>query len=100
MNLKLTPEELAVLNQVLSHSQKSTFNTTLEMKLAKEIMIDLMIPLLKKQFDRKAKHSIKLNNKTLLVLNHVLPQIYPDNEYDVAVMTRIITEINQACLSI
>lgn len=100
MTLKLTKDELTVVLNALNSLQKVSFNTALEKKLCKEILVELVLKTLKNSLHPKLKYSIKLDTKTLLVLNHVLPQIYPTNEFDIAVMTRIIQEINQACLSI
>lgn len=104
MNLKLTRQEIQSLLMSMQpvYLVSVTFNTTLEKKLSVIIMSEFF----KKQFLKvsmnynQEKFNLKIDEKTLLVLNHVLPQIYPTNDYDLSVMTRIIQEINQACLSI
>lgn len=100
MNLKLTIDELKVLLRALNTLDKVTFNTKLESKLSNQILVEFVMQNLRRTLQLKEKYAIKLDGKTLLVLNHVLPQIYPTNAYDISVMTRIIQEINQACLSI
>jgi hypothetical protein len=100
MKLKLTGNELNSIINSLSYTKGVTFNTHLEKNLSAHILSDFAKLLLKRAINLDKKYSIKLDAKTLLVLNHVLPQIYPANDYDISVMTRIIQEINQACLSI
>lgn len=100
MTLKLTIDELKVLLRALNTLDKVGFNTKLESKLSNQILVEFVMQNLRRTLQLKEKYTIKLDGKTLLVLNHVLPQIYPTNEFDIAVMTRIIQEINQACLSI
>jgi hypothetical protein len=100
MNLKLTGNELHSIINSLSFTKEVTFNTQLEKNLSAHILSDFAKLLLKRAINLDKKYSIKLDAKTLLVLNHVLPQIYPTNAYDLSVMTRIIKDVNQACLSI
>jgi hypothetical protein len=100
MKLKLTKDELTVVLNALNSLQKVSFNTVLEKRLCKEILVEFVVKQLNRSLQLKKDYSIKLDTKTLLVLNCVLPQIYPTNDYDLSVMTRIIQEINQACLSI
>lgn len=102
MNLKLNQSELQLLLNAIQpqHFLQLKFNTQFELKLSLRILREFFLKWFMKAMSDKQQFTLKIDEKTLLVLNHVLPQIYPDNEYDVAVMTRIITQINQACLSI
>jgi len=100
MKLKLTQEELNVLINTLQYAKFATFNTMLESRLCGMILKDFTTSLMKKSIDLKEKTSFALDDKTTLVLNHVLPQIFPESPFERAVLTTITTKINQKCLSI
>jgi hypothetical protein len=100
MKLKLTQEELNVLIVILQESHQARFNTTFEAKLSGEILKEFLISLMKKSMDLKEKRTISLDKKTLLVLNQVLPQLHTDHPYTKAILSPIITKVNQQCLSI
>lgn len=100
MKLKLTQEELNVLINTLQYSKYATFNTVFESRLSGIILKEFLTSLMKKSIDLKEKTSFTLDDKTALVLNHVLPQIFPESPFEKAVLTTITTKINQKCLSI
>lgn len=100
MKIKLTHEELNILINNLQYSEKITFNTVLESKISGYILKAFLKSLMKKSMDLKSKYAIAVDETTLLVLNHVLPQIYPDEIYERTIIQMLMTKINQVCLSI
>lgn len=100
MKLKLTNEELIVLIKTLEYADAATFNTMLESRLCGAILREFVTSLMKKSIDMKEQLSIKLDDKTTLALNQVLPQLCPASPFERAVLTNINIKINQRCLSI
>lgn len=101
MKFKQTQEELNILISVLnSPLEKVTFNTILEQKLSACILREFLTSIMKRSMDLKKLTTITLDKKTLLVLNHVLPQLFPLSPYEQAVMSMLINKINQECLNI
>lgn len=102
MKLTLTEEQLAVLINELKRCHTVTFNTTYESKLTGFILKEFLQGLMVKYIKQKSIHKICIDEKTLLVLDYVLPQIKQNlnDVYSDAIIYEIYQEINKACLSI
>jgi len=101
MKIKLKYEELIVLLRTLEHADIATFNTHFESRICGVIIREFALSLMKKSIDKGLEQrSVKLDEQTALALNYVLPQLFPADPYDRAVLTSITTQINQKCLSI
>jgi hypothetical protein len=101
MTIKLTADQLqALIAELRDGSERVSFNTKLEAKLSGAVLKEFFVKLMKKALDMKAKYKLELNEKEMLVLNHVLPQLNPVNTFNATVIAELHLKINQLCLSI
>lgn len=102
MKLSLTEEELLIFINELKDCNSVFFTTQYESKLSGIILKEFLQQLMAKHIKMKPDHKVSIDNKTLLVLNYVLPQIKNPNSdpYAFAVVCEIYQQINKACLSI
>ena len=100
MKMKLTQEELDILVQTLMFSHTVSFNTKFEARMCGSILKEFVQKLMKKRIDLKEKTSVTLDDQTILVMNYVLPQLYPPTPFEQSVISNLITKLNQQCLSI
>lgn len=101
--MKITFQSSEVESLIRVISQKAEFirfNTTYESRITTKIIREFVRRLVVKLTEPKKKYSIKIDEITLLALNEVLPQMYPEDPYDQANVLSIIKTINQACLNI
>ncbi len=100
MKLKLNRDELNVLIHAMEGGPMIRFSSPFAGKLTTCIMRDFLTRLMKKSIDLQEKTSIELDDQTLLSLDYVLPKLPISDPYEMAIMSKITTKINQECLNI
>lgn len=102
MKLELTHDELEIFIHYLKELNMVSFNTQLESKLCSHILKEFILNLMSKYMKTKTNHKINIDDKTMLVLHFIMPQIQASTNdvYAEMLMSEIYQKIDQACLSI
>jgi predicted HTH domain antitoxin len=101
MKLALTEEELLIFINELKDCGSVVFTTDFESKLSAIILKEFLQHLMTRHIKMKETHKVSIDDRTLVVLNYVMPQIQSNGDaYAYTVTADIYKQINQACLSI
>lgn len=102
MKLSLNHEDLHILISQFTNLESVRYTTNYESKLSGLIIREFLQSLIQKFMKQKETYSVSIDEKTLIVLNNILPQINTSamDHFSQMRIREIYQEINIACLSI